>query len=141
MRQLDQEPLLKLVGYNARRAYLPIHQLFGKRMARFALKPAEFSALALIAHNQPVTQKELAAALSIPSPNMVVLIDKLEARGVVTRVQSSADKRVWLISTTTKGSALAKEAGAVAQALEQEASAALSAPERAQLIKLLQRLF
>ncbi len=141
MRTLDQGPLLALVGYNARRAYLPIHQLFAKRMARFALKPAEFSALALIAHNQPVTQKELAAALSIPAPNMVVLLDKLEARGVVERVQSSADKRVWLISTSAKGRSLAKASTAVAEALELEASAALSAAERAQLITLLQRLF
>ena len=53
---------------------------------------------------------ELAAALEIDRPNATVLVDDLEAQGLVRRRPHPTDRRAKLVEATRKGKALARRA-------------------------------
>ncbi len=66
---------------------------------------------ALSAYYQ-LTTSELAGKMSIAKPQMTVLLDKLEADGLVSRADDPADRRRVLISLTAAGKAALQEATA-----------------------------
>lgn len=138
---LDQSRLLGLVGYNCRRAYIPILSLFLARLEPLRLRPVDFSVLVLIAANEQVTQKRLSRALNVSPPNLAVLLDKLQARKLITRVPNPLDRRSQILHLTDHGRAVTGQAEAIVSDLELQATAALGDHERELLMKLLQRIF
>jgi len=138
---LDQKELLDLIGYNCRRAYLCIFDVFRERMATVALRPVDYSVLVLVRANPEVNQKRLARALSIDPPNMATLLDRLEARKLVVRKRNPEDKRSQLLLLTPQGQKLCEAAEAIVAKLEIDATSALTKDERAQLIRLAQKIF
>jgi DNA-binding MarR family transcriptional regulator len=138
---LDQKQLLGLIGYNCRRAYLCILDVFRERMATLALRPVDYSVLVLVRANPEVNQKRLARALSIDPPNMATLLDHLEARKLVVRKRNPEDKRSQLLLLTPQGQKLCETAEAIVTKLEIDATSALTKDERAQLIRLAQKIF
>lgn len=138
---LDQSVLLGLVGYNCRRAYLNIVPLFQKRMAKFELRPVDLTALSLIKANPGINQKRLSHAINVSPPNLAILLDRLEKRGLVVRQRNPLDKRSQTLLLTEEGMRLCGTAEKTASELELEATAALSDEERAHLIRLLQKVF
>ena len=59
---------------------------------------------------RPMSMGELAAALGIDRPNATVLVDDLEAQGLVRRRPHLTDRRAKLVEATRKGKALARRA-------------------------------
>ena len=59
---------------------------------------------------EPLSMGELAAALGIDPPNATVLVDDLEAQGLVRRRPHPTDRRAKLVETTRRGKALARRA-------------------------------
>lgn len=138
---LNQEVLLSLVGYNCRRAYLSIMPLFHERMNEFDLRAVDFSVLSLLNANPNITQKRLSNAINVSPPNLAILLDRLETRGLLLRQRNPLDKRSQTLILTTEGARLAAQAEKKVSALEAEATSALSDAERAQLLTLLQKIF
>jgi DNA-binding MarR family transcriptional regulator len=58
----------------------------------------------------PLSMGEFAAALDIDPPNATVLVDDLEAQGLVRRRVHPTDRRAKLVEATRRGKALAKRA-------------------------------
>ncbi len=138
---VDQHRLLGLVGYNCRRAYLRILSVFLERMGPMRLRPVEYSVLAILRDNRDVTQKRLAIALDVSPPNLAVLLDRLQERGLVVRVRNPDDGRSQMLQLTADGRELARRAAGIVAALEIDATSALTERERAELIRLLQKVF
>ena len=59
---------------------------------------------------EPLSMGELAAVLGIDRPNATVLVDDLEAHGLVRRRPHPTDRRAKLVETTAKGKKLAERA-------------------------------
>ena len=59
---------------------------------------------------RPLSMGELAAALDIDPPNATVLVDDLEAQGLVRRRAHPTDRRAKLVEATRRGKTLAKRA-------------------------------
>lgn len=59
---------------------------------------------------EPLSMGELAAALGIDPPNATVLIDDLEAQGLVRRRPHPSDRRAKLVEATRRGTTLARRA-------------------------------
>jgi DNA-binding MarR family transcriptional regulator len=59
---------------------------------------------------RPMSMGELAAALGIDRPNATVLVDDLEALGLVRRRGHPTDRRAKLVEATRKGKAMARRA-------------------------------
>ena len=71
--------------------------------AEFELSPVQCHVLHLIEPGRPVPMGEVAGALSCDASNVTGLVDRLEARGLVVRQPSPADRRVKVLSLTTAG--------------------------------------
>jgi DNA-binding MarR family transcriptional regulator len=138
---LDQSVLLSLVGYNCRRAYITIMPLFEKRMAKFELRPVDFTVLSLLKANPNINQKRLSKAINVSPPNLATLLDRLEQRDLVMRQRNPQDRRSQTLVLTAAGMRMCVKAEKTAAELEEKATEALNDAERAQLIRLLQKIF
>ena len=139
--QVDTSYLQSLLGYNARRAALTIIESFLVRMAEFGLRPVEFSVMSTIHHNPGVTSRQLCAALSLLPPNLVGLIQSLEARGLIHRAPHPSDGRAMGLHPTLAGVALMRKAEQAATEPETEKSSRLTAGQRKNLLELLQKIY
>jgi DNA-binding MarR family transcriptional regulator len=61
----------------------------------------------------PLSMGELATALGIDRPNATVLVDDLEAQGIVRRRAHPTDRRARLVEATRRGKALARRANGI----------------------------
>ena len=137
---LDDRALLRLTGYNVARANIRMLRAFHSHLGEAALRPAEFSALVLIASNPGINQKQLGDALDISPPNLAVMLDQLSGRGLLKRVRSAVDRRLQHPHLTRSGEKLLEQANLLAAAMERQILEVLTAGERAILIELLQKL-
>ncbi|KQP36157.1 MarR family winged helix-turn-helix transcriptional regulator [Pseudorhodoferax sp. Leaf274] len=138
---LDTSVLEGLIGYNARRASIAIGAMFFERMAPYGLTQADFSVLALLAHNPGATSRQLCATLDILPPNFVSLIAALDRRGLIERRPHPRDGRAVGLHLTQAGHVLAQETEKVVVEMENEAAGRLSARERVTVQRLLQRFY
>ena len=139
--QVDTSYLQTLLGYNARRAALTIIEAFLERMADFGLRPVDFSVMSVIHHNPGVTSRQLCAALNLLPPNLVGLVQSLEARGLIHRLPHPTDGRAMGLHPTLEGLALMQQAEQAATDLEIDKSARLTPQQRKTLLDLLQKIY
>lgn len=137
---VDETCLRRLVGYNIRRAAVRFHEQFLSTLSEWKLRPAEYSALALIASNPGITQACIASVLSITAPNMVALVLALEKRGLLIRQVSQEDRRQQLLFLTPKGKGVVERADRVICPADEQMTSRLTKNERKVLIRLLQQL-
>jgi DNA-binding MarR family transcriptional regulator len=137
---LDDRRLARLTGYNVARTNLRMMRAFQVHVGEVGLKPAEYSALVLIASNPGINQKQLGDALDISPPNLAVMLDQLCHRSLLERVRSAVDRRLQHPQLTADGKALLAEAERRASVMEDKILDALTPGERGILLELLQKL-
>ena len=130
-----------LIGYAMRRAQLKLFQNLIGRLSEHDLRPAQFSALAIIEQNPGLMQADLARALAIEPPQVVPLLNKLESRALAVRVRCKPDKRSYGIFLSKPGETLLKTLKEIAAQSDLDATAALDAQERAELLRLLKKVY
>ena len=136
-----QGVLDSVVGYHIARARVTTHGLFVKHVGQpLDLRPVEYSLLMLLAGNAQVTPKQLAQALALSAPNLTLLLDRMQERGVIQRVRSESDRRSQIVLLTEAGRALTDQALALTPDMEQGLSGCLSRAEHAMLIELLDKV-
>lgn len=74
------------------------------------LRVRPYSVLALAAGDEPLSQRDLAARLSLDPSQVVSLVDDLEQRGLVTRAPRPTDRRINVLSITAAGRELLRSA-------------------------------
>lgn len=139
--KVDTSYLEGLVGYNSRRAALVVIDVFLERMAIYDLRPVDFSVLSLVMHNPGITSRQLCNTLGILAPNLVGMVNALEARALITRRPHPHDGRAMGLHPTEAGQAMMKDAEKTAAQLEVETTSRLSAAERKTLMLLLKRIY
>jgi DNA-binding MarR family transcriptional regulator len=85
---------------------------------------------------RPMSMRELADALGIDPPNATVVVDDLEARGLVRRGPHPTDRRAKLVEATPEGKDLARRADEIL-ATPPPALAALDPRDLAELRRIL----
>src|SRR5438128_445057 len=112
---------------------------FAQRLALLSLKPSDAGIIRLLAEAAGLSQQALASRLHMHASRLVIVIDDLEARGLVKR-QETADRRTYALHLTDKGRAALTDIGRVAREHNDEITAGLSKEERATLGVLLKRI-
>jgi DNA-binding MarR family transcriptional regulator len=125
------------VGYNVKRVYSAIQTDFLAVLEEFGLRATTFSALTLIVAAPDMTQSQLAAALSIERSGVVLIVDELEGRDLITRNKVPRDRRTYALRATLAGVQLRDKATAKVDAHEARMLAGLSAEEQADLTRML----
>ncbi|GFZ58743.1 hydroxycinnamic acid degradation regulator [Pseudomonas amygdali pv. eriobotryae] len=130
-----------LIGYAMRRAQLKLFQNLIGRLSAHDLRPAQFSALAIIEQNPGLMQADLAKALAIEPPQVVPLLNKLEERALAVRVRCKPDKRSYGIFLSKSGETLLRELKQIAADSDLDSTSALDNQERQDLLRLLKKVY
>jgi DNA-binding MarR family transcriptional regulator len=104
--KIDARHLENFIGYMIRRAQLAVFDAYSDETADMNITTAEFSVMLLARDNPGLSQAALCETLGVEHPRMVVLIDDLERRELVTRIASTVDRRVRAIYLTSAGRSL-----------------------------------
>lgn len=102
------------LGYFIRRAQIWVFGDFIRTLKRIDISPAQYSVLVVTGANTGLSQAELAATLGIERARLVRLLHRLEDRGLVQRLPSSADARRHALKLTVQGRTLLARAKALA---------------------------
>ncbi|WP_051610237.1 MarR family winged helix-turn-helix transcriptional regulator [Terasakiella pusilla] len=108
--KVTDKTLREFMGYNMKRTFNVFHSDLAKVLEPFDLRMVTYSALVLIVDNPGMRQSQLADALAIERPNLVVIVDELERRELILREPSKTDRRAYSLSATLKGKRLCEKA-------------------------------
>ncbi|WP_372605236.1 MarR family winged helix-turn-helix transcriptional regulator [Actibacterium sp.] len=129
------------VSLIALRRILRATELFGKELAQAAgLTPVQFRVLQITAETGSATPKGIATRMGVAQATVTVLVDKLVARGMVTRVRSETDRRQTNVVVTEAGRSAIQQAPDALQQRYVRAFQKLEDWEQAQLISSLERV-
>lgn len=87
-----------------------------------------------------IMQTELARALAIEPPQAVLLLNKLEQRGLALRIRSQTDRRSYGIYLSKQGEILLQKLKEVAHQNDLQSTTALTDAERDLLLQLLKKI-
>jgi DNA-binding MarR family transcriptional regulator len=111
-----------------------------KRMAQHGLTDAQWKPLWMLKIGRATTAIELARQMDIDAGAVTRMLDRLEAKGLVERVRSEADRRVVHLRLTASGEAVAKKVPFVLAAVNNDFLRGFSEAEWKQLRRLLGRM-
>jgi DNA-binding MarR family transcriptional regulator len=134
------EPLLELPSFLMAQLVREGRRL-GGQLSSDRLRAPHVAVLACVAEFGPVSQKDISDRLRIDASDLVALLDDLEREGLANRTRDERDRRRYAVSLTEAGQARLSHRLADAQALNERLLEPLDAAERADLHRLLLRVF
>lgn len=140
--ELDLGILRDDVGFQVHITQRAIWQsLRRRRLPDLPREPSGYHAsLVLIGANPGISNKDLADALVIDSPNVTLILGRMAKSGLVERRQDPADRRKVLLTLTAAGHERLRAALAFNQTQRQAFGVGLTQEETVQLTRLLQKL-
>ena len=133
--QIDQQP-----GHAIRRLHQISVGIFHQVAQDLGITPVQYAALQTV-HNHPGSdQRTLARLIALDTSTTAGVVDRLEARGLLTRNTSPGDRRVRLISLTPAGRQLLSDAIPRMAQAQELILAPLSPRQRIEFMHLLQLL-
>ncbi len=128
-------------GYLLGRATDQSREYFETLVKPLGIGRRHFGVLAVLGEEKPLSQVEIGERLGIDRNTVVLLLDDMEAKALVTRRRDPADRRAHLVSLTEAGRDVLALSTDAARRTNDEVFAPLSLEERATLHSLLSRLF
>jgi MarR family 2-MHQ and catechol resistance regulon transcriptional repressor len=115
-------------------------QLLPPLLKDFRLTESQFAVLEAVHHLGPLAQGELCRKILRSGSNLTTVVDNLERDGLVRRDRDQNDRRIQIVSLTTKGQELLAAALPVHVARVTRTMGALTADEQRQLARLCRKL-
>ena len=110
-------------------------------LATVGLSPAKHAVMSQLANaGEPLTLSELASRVCCVRSNMTQLVDRLEAEGLVRRIDDPGDRRVVRAALTPLGEEREAAGAAQVRRIQSEFAAALPEADRAALERVLAAL-
>ena len=131
------DPLSLAMFGSFTRAMHAHRQLMGRKMSAHGVHPAQMFCLKEIAHNDGVTQRDLAEKLSISRPTLTVMLQKMEKAGLIKRLADENDQRFTRIHITPAGEATHIRIHGIVADVVTEMAGTLSEADRLELARLL----
>jgi DNA-binding MarR family transcriptional regulator len=124
------------------RTALELDLQLGQALRPAEVTPAQYNVLRILrdAGTDGTACSDIAERLVRPDPDVTRLLDRLEARGFVTRARNPEDRRVVLARITDAGLAVLEKHGAEIAALHAEQFSRLDQNEFRTLVGLLEKL-
>jgi len=115
---VSDRTLRTLLGYQMKRTFNVIQSDLSRTLKPFDLRMLTYTALILIVDNPGLRQSQLAEAMDIERPNLVVIVDELERRDLILRDRVESDRRAYALKATLAGRRLCEKAVAAVTAHE-----------------------
>jgi MarR family 2-MHQ and catechol resistance regulon transcriptional repressor len=119
------------------------HAIFAHATAGLAetgLGDSDFRVLEALLHKGPLPVNTIGPKVHLTPGSISVAVDRLYAKGLVSREESSEDRRVRVVALTAKGRALITKVFSDHSAAIERVAATLSEKERAQLTEGLKKI-
>jgi DNA-binding MarR family transcriptional regulator len=101
----------------------------------------EMSILSVVAANPEINQISLAKALGIDQGNLIIQLNALIERGLLTKVVPAGDRRVRCLKVTAAGEARLAQVLPIVRKLEAQRLVGFSEDDRKTLVALLKRVY
>jgi DNA-binding MarR family transcriptional regulator len=137
---LDFGPFDDWIGFRLRMAQIASFQSFARHTQSVGLSPGRFAALILIDRNPGISQTALARAIGSDKSTLTPVLDNLVKRGLISRIRTRSDRRLYELSLTDEGRAVVRAMQECAQRHERELDAVVGPRERAQFVKVLRKI-
>lgn len=138
--QASEASLRRLLGYHLKRGFNVVQADLTRTLKPFDLRMLTYTALAFIVDNPGLSQSQLADAMDIERPNLVIIVDELEQRELITRERVPTDRRAYALHATIQGHALFKRAAEAVTHHEERLFSAIDPETRALMIAALERI-
>lgn len=135
----DTERALKLFIVLSRASKVILEEAH-RTSEKHGLNPTEFAVLELLHHTGRQPIQKIGQKILLRSGSMTYVVDKLEKRGLLERVNCEADKRVTYMSITTAGEELMISIFPEHAANIKSIMTSLTIEEQDQAIELLRKL-
>ena len=135
-----QVELDELPGHYIRRLQQIAVAIFLQETADTGVTPVQYAALQTVANQPDLDQRTLAAAIGLDTSTLASMIDRLEARGLITRQASPADRRVRLLRLSPAGAATLAAVVPAMQRAQQKILAPLPRAEQREFMRMLKTL-
>jgi DNA-binding MarR family transcriptional regulator len=132
------DPLAVLPGYTLRRAANAMMDELGGRLADVGLRVSDASVLLLVGERRNMTSSEIGKVLDIQRANMVPLLARLEAAGLIVR--QPIDRKSQAILLTAAGLARLGEVQAITAKFEADLMARIPEAHRPHFLPALHAL-
>lgn len=133
-------PLEQRPGFLARRLHQIHVGLFSEHCAGFRVTPLQYSLLSVLTQGGEADQTTLSNALGLDRTTTTGALKRLEARGLVSRTVSAADRRAQTCRPTQAGRDLHAAMGEAARRAHAATVAALTAEEQETFLRLMTKL-
>lgn len=120
-----------------KRAFNVVQSDLTHALKPFDLRMLTYTALVLIVDNPGLRQSQLAEAMDIERPNLVVIVDELERRELIVRDRVPTDRRAYALKATLAGRQLYEKAVTAVTAHEARLLAGLDDETRKTVIAAL----
>jgi len=127
-------------GHLTRVVQVRLFQLYFERLGHLGVSPGAFAVLTAISSNPGIPHGALSDVLAAHGPNITKLVDRLVREGWVERHKLPDDRRTTGHFLTATGKAKTDAVLKAGLAHDKDATSALSAAERATLLRLLAKL-
>ena len=131
----------EVLGFHLRQAQGAMHRRIVSVLAPLDLTQKQSAVLWLTGANPGASQTSVGSALRMDRATTMAIIDRLEARDLITRKRSRTDRRRQELYLTPKGQDLLVEVKALIAGHEKQFAARFSSAEFDTLISLLERLY
>jgi len=111
---LENYSLCESIGYLLKRCYTMSHMAVEQELVPYKLTFPQFSLLMMLTEYECSTAAELARHASIDTGSVTRMIDRLEAKQIVTRERSETDRRIIHIRLTEQGRLIVKKVPVIA---------------------------
>ena len=128
------------VGHQMAKLMLAMRRELETRMAEHGLTDAQWKPLWIIKLRETVTAVELAREIDMDAGAVTRLVDRLEAKGLVERVRSEADRRVVHLRLTPAGDKASEQVPHVLASLNNDLLRGFTESEWKQLRELIGRM-
>jgi MarR family transcriptional regulator, lower aerobic nicotinate degradation pathway regulator len=134
------EDIYGMPGHLIRRAQQISTALFTDECAGFDLTSVQFAALCAIRANPDVDATRLSALIAFDRSTIGDVVERLEAKGWITRKASPQDRRVKLLRLLPAGARLLDQVAPAVRRVQERLLAPLAPRDRAAIIRLLAQL-
>ncbi len=125
-----------------KKAALVIEKMSNHVLAPYELTNTQYKILMLLYRNpgRPIRQIDIEAHFFMTNPTVTGIIQNLEKKGLVQRIQNPDDRRSKLLTLTEQAVSMETELRALGESLEKQVTAKLTEDESQQLIVLLKKI-
>lgn len=100
---LKNVSLESLPGHAIRRLHQASVAFFSQEIGDLGITPVQYAILQMVYKQPGFDQRTLARNIALDTSTTAGVVDRLEARGLLTRSNSAEDRRVRLLSLTSAG--------------------------------------